>query len=618
MFASISLEPGEILSPGTSIKSYVVTENGSPHILTEYNNYKAVRHWVNNGYAVSYEQSNIVSNLIALNTGTYREKMALFVFDQTQGFILSTIEFNGELPAVSAHYVHQLFTDDMVARCPVKYLTISGGFQDKVAFAGECVLGVFDFASNTGGWIEGSQRLVYSAIPPVFDSCGRAYFLVRDKKRMAVLRATGNQRKIIARFTDSKAPALDDELSEYPYDSMMVLADDSLLVSGKMGYKRVKAETVSTVSPGTGQRWGAGNMVSTSDSLLIPTVTTDSNNPETHQLSINVMSLADESIVSHTQTTLETSSITNPGYLGLVNDHNHHLSLLFPANNQLFNADTNNLDTPPVATNLDLEVTSSGSGYQETAICVDQSLLLAGSEAYTQGQRQGKSALFRLKDSNPSLFQQAIRGIWAQEKADAQRSSAVPAGVEVILTEHADRVALRCHAIGNDTSPILIPANGMPLARNSQLLSLYSHELSQHPIFITGAQCQPFSLAGCDGTGSGENSSSCHTVKALTTEPFQLQMVAMDRAIPLWATNQTLIHGGLSSSITRSESCLNFQQQCSGYKRLALGNISEESTSAPNKSSIATKVAIGLATGTVSIIAIVVVIGIVAGYNLSR
>ena len=554
------------------------------------------------------------SNLVALNTGTDTEVVVVFGFKPELGYRLYRINIVGDSGTVSSHSI-QAPSEVRESCLQPNNLSLSAGFRETIAFASDCLIGEFSYAGDPAVvWEEVNFHHIYASIPPAINSQGTAHFVVRKGAGQLIHIYRASKGSIdISNFV-GLPPEANTPLLEASVNGMVVLADDSLLLSGNRGYLQVKGTAIRQLSNPAGLPWGAGNIVSTEEAFYLPRRQGD-------KLHLERVTLAGVGRSFSVPQTLSIFEQQMPGSINLVYDEDQ-LQLTYYAKGHFLKHMSNSFEEAPNQDDLILSAVAAEDQIISTQrLSFPVSLLQAGANTYIKGFINTRiESLFSLTIPNSisSPYRRNLRGFWSQPKADEQQTSSVPGGVEflldvpAILDVPAKRVALSCYSIDNPDVINLIPSSGVLLHGSSKRLSLYHQELTQNSLFDQpgkGAYCQPVSWesqlsADCDELILPSNESSSGTglctsnIVAIETLGDKVLLGRVgDSDIPLWVVEHEQINIAISSDKARTTTaCLNRETQCNGYRRLAIGGNSEqmgENESSINIPAVATLATIG-------------------------
>ena len=599
-FLPIQLQAGSTIylidtvqqNEGHMIDSFVTTDHGHTFIAAKSKDgpYQIMPRDMTGGQpVVQIKPGSVTSGLLAHNSGTDFDTLVLMTYHQADGYQLHIFTLKDRADGSG-----QEFTDEVLdigrfaggcTRSP-RHLAISGGFQGKIAFASDCMVGEFDLGMRRLLWSQHTFHTVYAAIRPAIDSLGRAHFLVRPDAGESI-------HLIRSRCSDSYTTiavfmylASGGRPSQPPFNGMVILADDSVLLTGTKSHKRIAPEAMLNIVLPSFSFWGSDNAVNTREALYLPVVDSETGT----QLSIRIIPFsANEQPFTQFQASLDTNSQHHPAAIGLIRD-NSGMKLAYFANGDIFRQDIENINAPPDRSEV-VGLRVATTSYELTSHLLNPaSPLLAGKEAFVLGTRTltqfetgevvHSDTLYRLSEYDGNApFTKNLRGFWAQPGADEQQSNSVPAGVEVFLrndkftraqkasgSDQDDpvvRVTLKCHPVGDSDSALLIPADGLFLNSRQRLLSITHNVLlgdKNYPGFVAGMQCEPFTLDVGHTPVTGDS----------LGDSFLLQLVGVD-PVPLWATNLPQVNGVLSSEVTETSACLQGQSQCWGYHRLVIG-----------------------------------------------
>ena len=624
-------------APDFEIDSFVTTDRGNTFISAKSSTgaYDITPRVSTGGQPLfQLKSGSVASGLLAHNSGSSLDTLVIMSYHPADGYLLHTLSLQDKTNGSGKE-----FTVDTSAigtfpdRCTASpnHISVSGGYQGRIAFASDCLTGEYDLGLRRVIWSYRDFNTVYAAIPPAIDSRGRVHFLVRPGagRLLEVIRTSrSGGLSTIARFNEFLPPAANAELSQYPINGMIVLADDSVLLTGTSGYKKITAGVISDIALSSLRPWGIANAVNSQQALYLPVVDSDTGT----QLSIREVTFnPNNDPTDRPQATLNANSQRYPATIGLARDSSA-LKLVYFANGDIYRHNTKNFNSDPEQSDVIAPFTEAETFGLETGLASPVNLLFAGKETFVKGTRAvtrldtgaviRSSTLYRLfnEDASGTPFTKNLRGFWAQPGADEQHSNSVPGGVEVFLNEDkfANELAakdsgqenpviwaaLKCFPLDDPDQAILIPESGVFLNSNQRLLSVVHDELTQgehYGRFVTGMECEPFALTVerplipdqiITSSGAGATDMNSTSVEAPDTggttyagnlvagnslgDLFQLQIAGFDQ-VPLWSTNLPEVNGVLTSEVTAINDCLQGQDKCNGYRRLVIGRIGDGS-----------------------------------------
>ena len=604
-----------------SLGGTVVTEHGNTYTLQVPNEQSSgsaelFRTWSKGTSSVkttvTYPRGVKLSNPVALNTGTSAEVVVVFGFKPESGYRMYRTDITDGVGSLSSHPVQQ--PQDVRSDCmQPEHLSLSAGLREQVAFASDCLIGEFSYTGVPRWiWREQSFHTVYAGIPPVINSEGLAHFVVRKGAgRLTHIYRALRSSIDISEFV-GLPPEANTPLLEATVNGMVVLSDDSLLLSGSGGYLQVSGTTTNRLSSSAGMPWGAGNVVSTADSFYLPRL-------QDNQLNLEQVSYSGADSISAITQPLSINERLSPSTMNLVYDSGQ-LRLLHYAQGIIVKHAVDQFDGMPEKDTL-TTTTSGGNALQSLEFPF--SLLQAGANAYVKGfinDDHGTLLSLYANDSLNSPYQGNLRGAWGQSGADEQQTSSVPGGVEFLLTESVSRAALSCHPIDDPEATTLVPSGGVFLQADTRRLSFYHQEITGSSLFNQsgkGAYCQPVSLVlrppeiseSPEGSGSGNSLLASELVIDKTLGDKVLLGRVGSETIPLWVVDQPQVNGVISSEATRTTSnCLNGEQQCNGYRRLVLGGTDGQMSDNGSSVNVAAIVAVAGVAGLMIIVGIIVTI----------
>ena len=528
---SIALVDNAQQAEGFEIYSFVTTDRGNTFIAakSEEGAYHISPRVLTEGQPLfKLKSGSVASGLLAHNSGSRFDTLAIMSYHPADGYQLHVLNLRDKADGSGKEFIDDsMKIDHVVGSCSLapNHMSISGGFQGQIAFSSDCLFGMYDLGLRRVTWSLSYFEKVYAAIPPAIDSRGRAYFLVRPGgRRLQIIRSCRyGGYETIDSFDEPPSSDVSEDLSVsgYPFNGMIILADDSVLLTGPSAHKRIipGGDAPDLVLPSNAIPWGVANAVSTQEAFYLSFVDSDT------QLSIRKIPFSsNEQPVTQPQIELTANSQQYLPSIGLIRD-NSALKLVYFANGDLFRQNIENLDSAPEHSDVVTSTETADTFEVKAGLASPVDLLLAGKEAFVKGTRTVRqfpsgntvqsSTLYRLvnKVTSDAPFTKNLRGFWAQPGADEQHSNSVPAGVEVFLddekfvlaqqasgnteTDPVLRAALVCHPLNDPDNKVLIPERGVFLNSNQRLLSVFHYELThfnKYADLVNGMQCEPFTL----------------------------------------------------------------------------------------------------------------------------
>lgn len=239
---------------GFDIDSFVTTDRGNTFISAKSGaGAYDITPRVSTGAQALFQlkSGSVASGLLAHNSGSSFDTLVIMSYRSADGYRLHVLTYKDDADGSGKAFFEQVFGIGRFAdRCTSSphHMSISGGYQGKIAFASDCLAGEYDLGLRRLIWSQHNFNTVYAAIPPA-DSQGRAHFLVRPG-RVELSRLSGPVGLVlstIAQFSEFLPPAANADRSLYPINGIIILADDSVLLTGATAHKRISAGIINSL-----------------------------------------------------------------------------------------------------------------------------------------------------------------------------------------------------------------------------------------------------------------------------------------------------------------------------------------------------------------------------------